>query len=90
MTYAEVLQVIGGEAISVEVEQGILKHAAVTVAREYICKMVCHYKGAEGRQKRLREDEANPVEPLGVLGVELHDLLEKDMSDRSHTPTESC
>lgn len=34
----------------------------------------------------LREDEAIPVQPLGVLGVELHEFVEEDVSDRRHTP----
>jgi hypothetical protein len=32
----------------------------------------------------LREDEAIPVDPLGVLGVELHELVEQDVGDRRH------
>lgn len=34
----------------------------------------------------LRQDEAIPVQPLGVLGVELHELVEKDVGDGSHAP----
>ena len=34
----------------------------------------------------LREDESVAVQPLGVLGVELHELVEKDVGNRRHTP----
>ena len=34
----------------------------------------------------LREDKSVAVQPLGVLGVELHELVEKDVGNRRHTP----
>lgn len=34
----------------------------------------------------LRENEAVTVQPLGVLGVELHELAKQDVGDRCHTP----
>ena len=33
----------------------------------------------------LREDESVTIEPVWVLWVEAHELIEKYMSDRSHT-----
>lgn len=53
----EVLQVVEGELIAEEVEQGVLQHTTVAVG----------------------EDEAVTVEPLGVLGVEPHELVEEHM-----------
>lgn len=32
-----------------------------------------------------REDKSVPVDPIGVLGVELHELVEKDMGNRGHS-----
>lgn len=36
----------------------------------------------------LRKNEAITVEPLGVLGVEVHETVEKDVGNRSHAPKE--
>lgn len=33
----------------------------------------------------LRENESVSVDPVGVLGVEAHELVEKNVSDRGHT-----
>ena len=33
-----------------------------------------------------REDESITVQPLGVLRVELHELVEKNVGNRRHTP----
>jgi len=52
---AEVLEVVKGELVAEQVEQGVLQDTAVAVG----------------------EDEAVTVEPLGVLGVELHELVEQ-------------
>jgi hypothetical protein len=41
---------------------------------------------ARGEKDNLREDEAISVQPLGVLGVELHELIEKDVGNRCHAP----
>jgi hypothetical protein len=49
----EVLEVVHGEVIAEQVEQGVLQDTAVAVG----------------------EDEAVTVEPLGVLGVEPHELV---------------
>jgi hypothetical protein len=49
----EVLEVVHGEVIAEQVEQGVLQNTAVAVG----------------------EDEAVTVEPLGVLGVEPHELV---------------
>ena len=37
-----------------------------------------------------REDESVTVEPLGVLGVELHDPVEKNVGNGCHAPICSC
>lgn len=34
-----------------------------------------------------RENESIPIQPLGVARVELHELVEEDVSNRGHTPT---
>lgn len=34
-----------------------------------------------------RENESIAVEPLGALGVEVHELVEKDVGDRCHAPS---
>jgi hypothetical protein len=34
----------------------------------------------------LREHETIPVKPLGVFGVEPHELVEQDVGDRCHAP----
>jgi hypothetical protein len=34
----------------------------------------------------LRENKSIPVEPLGVLGVELHELVEENVGNRCHAP----
>lgn len=59
---AELLQVVDGDAVAEEVQQGVVQHAAVAVG----------------------EDEAIAVEPLGVLGVEGHELVEQDVGDGGH------
>lgn len=33
----------------------------------------------------LRENESVSVDPIGVLGVETHELVEKNVRDRGHT-----
>jgi hypothetical protein len=38
----------------------------------------------EGRLKDVREDETIPVSPVGVLRVEVHELVEEDVGDRGH------
>ena len=39
-----------------------------------------------GSEGGLREDESIPVDPLGVLGVESHEPIEKDVGDGCHAP----
>lgn len=38
------------------------------------------------KRTNLRENEAITVQPFGVLGVELHELVEKDVGNRCHAP----
>ena len=35
-------------------------------------------------EKYVREDKSVAVQPLRVLGVELHELVEQDVGDRRH------
>lgn len=37
------------------------------------------------RRVNSREDKSVPVDPAGVAGVELHELVEKDMGNRGHS-----
>lgn len=37
----------------------------------------------------IREDEAVPVQPVGVLRVELHELVPEDVGNGSHAPMRS-
>ena len=37
-------------------------------------------------EDHLRENETIAVEPIGVLGVELHEVLPQDVGDRRHAP----
>lgn len=39
-----------------------------------------------GERANSREDEAITVQPAGVLGVELHELVEKNVGNRCHAP----
>ena len=36
----------------------------------------------------LREDETVTVQPVGVLGVEVHELVEQNVSNWGHSPVE--
>lgn len=36
--------------------------------------------------QNLREDEAVAVQPVGVLGVEVEELVEQDVGDWGHSP----
>lgn len=40
----------------------------------------------EWRKEDLREDETVSVQPLGVLGVELHEFVEENVGNRCHAP----
>lgn len=35
--------------------------------------------------KHLRENESITIDPVGVLGVESHEFVEKDVGNRCHT-----
>lgn len=37
-------------------------------------------------ENNIRENEAISVQPLGVLGVELHEFVEQDVGNRCHAP----
>lgn len=43
-------------------------------------------KKAKGIEEDSREDETVTVQPVGVLGVELHELVEKDVGNGCHAP----
>lgn len=85
ITYAESLQVVDAESIAVEVEESILEHAAVAVAvvAAELEKKLISFKAFPAHS---REDESVTVEPLGVLGVELHDPVEKNVGNGCHAP----
>ena len=40
--------------------------------------------GIRGRECHIRENEAVPVDPVGVLGVEVHELVEQNVGHRGH------
>lgn len=82
-TYAEGLEVVHGDLVAVEVEEGILEHAAVTVADELL---ECNSKLKLMGTLDSREDKSIAVQPLGVLRVKVHELLEKNVGNRSHAP----
>lgn len=44
------------------------------------------HQAPPGSEGGLREDESIPVDPLGVLGVESHEPIEKDVGDGCHAP----
>ncbi|KAI5462659.1 hypothetical protein BGZ63DRAFT_220928 [Mariannaea sp. PMI_226] len=53
----------------------------------FLLSAMCETYAWRGRKTRyLRENEAVTVEPLGVLGVELHELVEEDVGNGSHSP----
>jgi hypothetical protein len=90
VTYAEGLQVVQGDGIAVEVEEGILEHAAMPVAEASFVSPSCtspmNESGLQRRWGNLRENKAIPVEPIWVLGVEAHELVEKDVGNGRHAP----
>lgn len=96
-TYSESLEVIDAQGIAEQVEERILEHAAVAVAGlgRNACQSHDFARGfslsslQEVGQWHLRKDESVAVQPLGVLGVELHELVPENVSNRSHTPAES-
>jgi hypothetical protein len=85
-TYAEGLQVIHGDGIAVEVEEGIQEHAAMPVTERRCVSALVIGSLPSNPSRNLRKNEAIPVEPLGVLGVELHDPVEKHVGDGRHAP----
>lgn len=76
-------------------EERILEHAAVAVAG--LGKNACQSHdvargislGEEVGQRHLRKDESVAVQPLGVLGVELHELVPENVGNGSHAPVQS-
>lgn len=58
---------------------GILPPRDKTLARRSICNC-----GKDGGGGNVRENESVTVDPLGVLGVELHEFVEQDVGDGSH------
>lgn len=51
----------------------------------YHVGQLCYRVGDEEREeKHVREDETITVGPVGVLGVEVHELVEKNVSDGGH------
>lgn len=48
-------------------------------------------KFARGKKREnSREDETVAVQPVGVLGVEPHEVLEEDVGNGSHAPVGGC
>ena len=74
-------------------EESVLKHAAVAIARVKVMSLrffslfFFFKKKKKIHQSYSRENEAIPVEPLWILGIKLHHLLEQDMGYRGHSPT---
>ncbi len=66
-------------------EESILKHATVTVPVQIVS---CVTEGTRYQidSGGLREDKSIAVNPIGVLRVEFHELVEKDVSNRCHAP----
>lgn len=93
-TYSESLDVIDGQGVAEQVEERILEHAAVAVAGlgRNACQSHDFARGFSphgvGRQ-HLREDESVAVQPVGVLGVELHELVPENVSNGSHAPAQN-
>lgn len=79
--YAEGLEVVHGNSVSEKVEESILEHAAVsiTVANRLASKSL-----VTRRQDPIRENKSVTVGPVGVLGVELHELVEENVGHRGH------
>ena len=70
-------------------EESILEHASVAVAVGLWSDSWWwwwHYRLARGRSVHLRQHEAITVQPLGALGVELHEFVEKNVGNGCHTP----
>jgi hypothetical protein len=90
VTYAEGLEIVDREGIAKEVEEGILQHAAVAIAEKQKPSQSAKTSGRFELPMDIdsREHEAITVQPLGVFGVELHELVEEDVGNGSHTPGE--
>lgn len=92
----ELLQVVDANLVAEQMQESILEHATVAVAARmsaivkpaaifynlwlkssYILRMLVWWY--------LREHEAISVDPLRVLRVEPHELVEEDVGDRGHT-----
>lgn len=95
-TYTEVLQVVHREGVAEQVQQSILQHATVAVPIRSSLSGWCSCYGnprsqvetAPGHagisEQDIRENKTVPVNPVGVLGVEVHELVEQDVGDRGH------
>lgn len=84
VTYSESLQVIDAEVVTEEVEESILEHATVSVAKARKGQWTDAVETVVSVD--LREDETVTVQPVGVLGVEVHELVEQDVGNGSHSP----
>jgi hypothetical protein len=88
-TYSELLEVLNAQIVAEEVQQSVLQHAAMTVAICHSCQLQtrrAETKKVQEKRQNSRENETIPVQPLGVLGVELHELVEEDVGNRCHAP----
>lgn len=81
-TYSEVLEVIDGDFVAEQVQKSVLQHASVAVAVSP-CQIL-GYTQHMPRPACSREDEAIAVDPIRVLGVEVHELVEEDVGNRCH------
>lgn len=82
-TYTEVLQVIHANGVAKEVKESILEHATVTVP-DLVSYNSFPAIETQNRKKNVRENKTIPVNPVGVLGVEAHELVEEDVGDGGH------
>ncbi len=76
LTYAEGLQVVDGDAIAEEVQQGILQHASVSVARKDGC--VSRVGGhADERPQTHERTKRSLFSHLGFFGLNFMNLLKR-------------
>lgn len=66
-------------------EESILEHATVAVPAQWlaISRVPPDIAINSGN---LRENESITANPVGILGVESHEPVEKDVGNRCHTP----
>lgn len=78
-------------------QKSILQHAAVTVTDREVSlwNQTAEYRGKTSpmtsnplellcAQEYVRENESVAVQPLRILGVESHELVEQDVGNRGH------